>query len=76
MNVTNENKRKIDEGWEAQVRVPFQKAIKRSKSKISEIKSERTGTRVTSPEGKVFSPDCGVETGTTNDNGTVEVHFV
>jgi len=32
--------------------------------------------RVKSSKGKVFSPNCEVETGTEDDGGTMEVRFV
>ena len=56
--------------------LPFRRPIRRSISKILEIESERTRTRVTSSKDKVLSPDCEVKTGTVNIDDTIEVHFV
>jgi len=56
------------------VRLLFQKAIKRSILEIFELESERT--RVTSQEGKEFSPDCKVKIGIVDDSGTIEVYLV
>ena len=63
MKMLNENK------------IPFRRAIRRSISEISKIKSERTRIRVTSAEGKLSSPDCEVETGTEDDSGTMKVYL-
>ena len=69
-------KTKLDKEWKVQECLPFQRAIRRPIPKISELESTRTGMRVTSSEGKVFSPNCEVENGTKDDGGTMEVQFV
>ena len=75
MKMSNENKWQNIQKMRSTSVFTFLKSNQKVSIRNIKTRIRRTGMRITSSEGKVFSPNCEVETRREDDGGTVKVRF-